>query len=102
MTSETNRRAIEALKLRKQGMTFKAVGQALGVGSSQASSLAAKGERIFRSAMQNPHMPVSGIDDFSFEDYEAASQKRMVERLEGRVRRLERLLQRHGIEIPPA
>lgn len=100
MSSDSNRRAIEALKLRKSGMTFKAVGQALAVGPSQASSLFAKGERIFRAAMANPHMPVADLSDFTIEDYETATRKRHVERLEARVRRLERLLERHGIDVP--
>lgn len=44
--TSTNFRALAAIALRREGLTYREVGERLGVGVTQATSLAKRGERI--------------------------------------------------------
>ena len=49
MTDKANGRALEAWKMRVAGKTFREIGEYLGVGITQASSLEARGRRMMHA-----------------------------------------------------
>lgn len=58
ITVQAHARAFEALALRKQGLTYREIGERIGVKAERASQLVAKGERLSRQPTETAGLSV--------------------------------------------
>lgn len=70
ITAKSRARAAEAMRMRRAGMTFRAIGEVMGVGRSYAQTLAAMGERqdarLRRRETAQPLSPETSLDALPF------------------------------------